>query len=390
MRLRFRHLAAAGLLVLPACERDTLIVVGDPPGQPRDLEGRYEWVLEGFTGGNPVGYPAAVLTWLPPTRWNEEPFRVYGRRAGGSSYFLLATVTSCSVDGCTYVDRNVAHGETYDYYVATVNERTGQETDSAFRETVHIPGYNRPAAPVQGQAVALDGALYLRWQDGGNGQNLSRYIVYLTRIDHDPYLYHMGETDATGFLDLRTQNGALYGYRVAAVDTLGHVGALGAEFTGIPRPDVTGELIYAHGGNPAASGFRFVSDESLDPIVSGTSPSAQWRFETGAGGWRIVPMGATRVTEYPGRTTALVCGPGADANCRAASVAPTTGYQTAPIAVAPEFSYVFQVTGDDGQTHYGVVRVQLLGSDQNGRDLMIFDWAYQLRPNEPRLDRTGG
>jgi hypothetical protein len=33
--------------------------------------------------------------------------------------------------------------------------------------------------------------------------------------------------------------------------------------------------------------------------------------------------------------------------------------------------------------------VQLLGSDGAGHDLMIFDWAYQTLPNEPRLDRAG-
>jgi hypothetical protein len=43
------------------------------------------------------------------------------------------------------------------------------------------------------------------------------------------------------------------------------------------------------------------------------------------------------------------------------------------------------VIGDDGLAHYGVIRVALLGSDQNGDDLMIFDWAYQLQPGNPAL-----
>jgi hypothetical protein len=52
--------------------------------------------------------------------------------------------------------------------------------------------------------------------------------------------------------------------------------------------------------------------------------------------------------------------------------------------VSPEFSYVFRVPTAQGPRH-GVVRVTMLGQDQNGRDLMIFDWAYQTRVNEPRL-----
>jgi hypothetical protein len=390
MRLKLRHLAAAGLVLLPACESTPTVIGGDRPGAPRDLEVEYRWELEGFSGAEPVGHPAVAVTWLPPQQWNDEPFRVYARRADGSSFFLVATVTSCTVDGCTYLDRNVAHGRTYEYFVATVNERTGEETESAYRDAVLVPAYSRPAAPVGGNAVALDGSLFLRWTDGGNGGNLSRYIVYLTRIDDQAYLYHMGETDATGFLDLRTQNGHRYGYRVAAVDTLGHVGALGAEFDGVPRPDFRGELVFAHAGAPTASGFRFVESEAIDPIVGGTGANAHWRFEADAAGWRVVPLNGVRVTEYPGRTTALVCGPGADDGCRAAEVAPASGYGTAAVEVQPEFSYVFQVPAAGGAVNYGVIRVQLLGTDQQGRDLMIFDWAYQLVPNEPRLDRQGG
>jgi hypothetical protein len=384
-----RYAAVSALALLAAgCDDDPIIIGGDPPGAPRDLAARFEWVFEGFTGtGQPVGHPVAELTWLPPSDWDEEPFRVYGKRTSSTNFFLIATVTSCTVEGCVYRDANVAPGVSYEYYVATVNEATNEETTSEFREEVFIPNANVPAAPVADSAVGLDNAAYVRWTDGGNGENLAKFRVFLTRIDGTAYLYQAGETDATGFLDLRAENGHRYGYRVAAVDTMGHVGALSAEMIAVPRPDRTAELVYAHADDPTQSGFRFASDESANPILAGTSAQAQWRLETDGSGWRIVPLNGTQVVEFPGRTTALVCGPGADADCRAASVAPTTGYQTTPIAVSPEFSYVFRVTGSDGQPHYGVVRVTLLGEDQDGNDLMIFDWAYQLVANEPRLDR---
>jgi hypothetical protein len=73
----------------------------------------------------------------------------------------------------------------------------------------------------------------------------------------------------------------------------------------------------------------------------------------------------------------------------AATRAPTAGYSSAPIAVNPEFSYIFRVTGGDGQIHFGVIRASILGSDGAGHDLMIFDWAYQSLANEPRLSRSG-
>ena len=51
----------------------------------------------------------------------------------------------------------------------------------------------------------------------------------------------------------------------------------------------------------------------------------------------------------------------------------------------PQTTYVLRVVGDDGALHYGTVRVTLLGFDQEGAALMIFDWAYQLQAGNPNL-----
>jgi hypothetical protein len=392
--LLFSALAAAALLA--ACGRDHTFVDGGPagpaPAAPTNLTAQPRWILEGFTaGGQPSGYAAVDLAWDPPSAWSSsEVFRVYGRRAGESGFFLIATVTSCTTSGCVYRDRNVTAGQTYEYYVATTNESSNQETATEFRESVLVAPASTPAAPLADSAVALDNAAYLRWRDGGAGASLWKYVVYLTRIDNTTYLYGLGETDGRAFLDSRATNGHVYGYRVAAVDTSEHVSALSPEITVAPRPDASGELINSFQTNAALSGFRFQTSEATDPIVAGTSPTAQWRLEHDATGWHIVPLNGTALLEYPGgRTTALTCGPGSDANCRAVTRAPVAGYQTTPVAVNAEYSYVFRVTGSDGQPHYGVIRVQLLGSDGAGHDLMIFDWAYQTLPNEARLDRMG-
>jgi hypothetical protein len=379
---------AGGLMLAAACsdDPDVILVPGDPPGEPRDLFARYEWVLEGFDGTNAVGHPVVELAWLPPSGWDDEVFRVYGKRASSNDYSLIATVTSCTTAGCVYRDRNVAPGTSYDYYVATYDERSNQETTSEFSELVGVPAAARPSAPTAPQSVGLDGGVFLSWTPAASSAgNTSKYLVYLTHLDGDEFSYAVGETDGTGFLDQRAENGSEYGYRIATVDTLGHVSNLSAETFAIARPDFSGELIYAFADSAALSGFRFRGDESENPIVSGSSASAHFRLESGAGGYRIVPLNGAQVVEF-GFTTALTCGPNADAGCTAARTAPTTGYTTAPIPVDAEYSYVFRVTGDDGQLHYGVVRIALLGSDQNGNDLAVFDWAYQLQPNTPRLE----
>ena len=52
---------------------------------------------------------------------------------------------------------------------------------------------------------------------------------------------------------------------------------------------------------------------------------------------------------------------------------------------------MLRVVGSDAQIHYGVIRVDLLGLDQNGDGIMIFDWAYQLQAGNPNLvEAIGG
>ena len=88
-------------------------------------------------------------------------------------------------------------------------------------------------------------------------------------------------------------------------------------------------------------------------------------------------------------TTALKCGVAADSTCQDWTTAPTVGYGTADVNVVPEFTYMFRVVGDDGQIHYGSVRVALVGSDQDGDDLIVFDWSYQTQADNPSLAPGG-
>lgn len=383
-----KWIVAACLLAAAACDSDPDVVIVDPgeaPGMPTDLFASYAWVLEDFQNGQPVGYPSVQVSWFPANDWDDEVFRVYGKRASDSGFTLIATVTSCTTLGCVYTDRNVQPGVQYEYYVAAYDESDDQETASDFRDVVAVPGSQRPAAPTSLDAVGLDNSAFVRWTaNPANPNSVSKYVVFLTSVDGEASLYQAGQTDGNGFLDLRAENGSRYGYRVATLDTLGHYSNLSSEVFVSPRPDFSGELIYAFADSAALSGFRFQPDEADNPLVAGTSASAHWRLESDNTGWRIVPLNGTQVTEW-GRTTALVCGPGADAGCTAPRTAPTAGYTTAPVAVDAEYSYVFRVTGSDGQPHFAVLRVTLLGTDQNGNDLMVFDWAYQTRPNEPQL-----
>jgi hypothetical protein len=381
MRSPLRWTLAA--LLLTGC--DSLL---DPDDrlEPREVGARYEWVEQGWTdnGTRPIGQPSVVVSWALPDAWGGEPFRVYARRAAQGGYFLAATVTSCGESVCRYSDLNVAPGESYDYFVAAVDERADQEVASeAVR--VEVPAHAAPGAPQGVTARGLDGAVWVRWT---RAQGVERYRVFLKQEGSGAVFVEVGETDGSSFLDTRASNGQRYGYQVSAVDTLGRTGVQSALATAVPRPDYHAELVYPTADDASRAGFQFVATpETQDPVLSGFSPAAQWRVERSGADLLLVPLGQTRVTagEF---TTALTCGPGSDADCVETSAAPAaSAFLATPVVASAGHSYVFRVTGGDGQPRYGKIRVQGRTTDSAGRSVLVFDWAYQLAPNEPALSR---
>lgn len=366
------HIGVLGLLVLVlACETDgeTLFVEPDVPAAPAGLSAFY--------------FDRAVhVTWELAAGWSGESFRVYSRRVTDADYFLIAEVTNCSGGLCSYTDVNVEPGVTYQYFVASVSA-DGTESASPFSVEVSVPFPTPPPTPASMEIVALDGAAFLRWSDESrSADDFSYYRIYLAGAQTD---FLLGETDSEGFLDLLAANGSTYTYYVTAVDGDGHESGAGPLASGTPRPDFHNEWLWTVEDLRGASGFRFRADESIDPVVSGSDPGRHFRLETdGAGSW-IVPGPGAEIHASAFATTALTCGPGADAGCVALEEAPLEGYLGTAVQALPQSTYVLRVVGDDGLTHYGAVRVTLLGRDQNGDRIMIFDWSYQLQPDNPSL-----
>ncbi|HSM05531.1 MAG TPA: hypothetical protein VK858_13015 [Longimicrobiales bacterium] len=363
-----------GALGLAACDSGTTIVVpgGGGPAAPVGLDVRY--------------YDrSVVVTWELSSAWNGEPFRVYAAPPG-LEWVMVAEVTNCSAGLCSYTDVNIEAGATYDYYVAAVGfDGSESATTEAIRIT--IPAYTPPPVPGGMEVVALDGANYLRWDDRArDASDFSFYRVYLY-LDGESFL--LGETDSEGFLDELAENGLTYEYFVTALDEYGHESDGGGSAWGTPRPDFHGEYLYDYFAVPALSGFIFQEDESFDPVVPGTDLSRHFRFETDASGWWLVP--GPGVTVYPQgfETSALKCGPGADAYCVALDEAPSSGYVSADLGLQTQTTYVLRVPGADNQLRYAALRVQVLGFDQNDDPLMIFDWSYQLQPGNPALSPVG-
>lgn len=365
---------AVSVMSLAACQ-DDIVYVDDSgtPAAPRAVAASY--------------YAGSVnVTWELAPGWDGEAFRVYSRRVTDSEWFFIAEVTSCAQDLCLYEDINVLPGETYEYLVSAVND-AGVETDAATIVEVFVPEPIAPPIPDATSVIALDGALYLTWGTASRAaDDFSHYKVYL---DDGGTALLLGETDSEGFLDLLAVNGETSAYFVTSVDADGHESQGSVLGEGTPRPDFHGELVYDHADVPSSSGFLFTSDESIVPVVDGTNfADFDFRLERDAGGWWMVLGDGAEVHQNGFATTALKCGVGADADCVDVSVAPTSGYVASDMQLLTETSYVLRVVGADGLDHYGVIRVTHLGVDQDGNDLMIFDWAYQLQADNPNLSPT--
>ena len=367
-RVAVRYLVM--VLALVGCDDDFIVGV-DAPAAPNDVEASY------YAG-------VVTVSWGLAPAWNGEAFRVYSRRVTDADYFLIAEVTSCASGLCSYEDANVLEGQTYEYYVSAVDFDTGIETASEHSAEVFVPAAIGPPAPNAFRVVALDNANYLAWGDGSReAGDFSHYQVYLDDGTGTEFL--LGETDSEGFLDLLAENGATYSYFVTAVNTDGHESSASLTAQGTPRPDFHGQWLYDHFGQPALSGFRFAEDENTDPIVSGTSLERHFRLEVDEQGWWLV-LGPQSVIYPVGfETTSLKCGVAADADCVDVTSAPTSGYVTLDMLLEAQASYVLRVIGNDGEAHYGVIRLDLLGYDQDNNALMIFDWAYQVQVGNPDL-----
>lgn len=366
------------ILVLTACHDEVIFVddVGDDiPAAPRALAASY------YAG-------AVTVSWELAPAWNGEAFRVYARRVTDPDFFFIAEVTSCIGGVCSYVDANVSAGQTYEYYVSAVSPTSGIETATASSVAVFVPVPTAPPVPDAPLVIALDDANYIHWGAAARAAgDFSHYKVYQ---DAGGSSFLLGETDSEGFLDLLAANGETYAYFVTSVDTDGHESQGSVVAEGTPRPDYSGEWVYDFfSAQPQLSGFRFVADEFTNPILPGGDPARHFRLETDVDGWWLVPGPGTTIHQAGFPTTSLKCGVAADASCVDVSVAPSGNYAAADVSLTSQESYVLRVIGDDGQIHYGVIRVEMLGFDQNDA-IMIFDWAYQLQAGNPSLAPPAG
>lgn len=360
-------LSALAVVGLAAC--DSSLAPYEDVAPPVNLEGDY--------------YNRGVdLLWEMHGEWHGEPFRVYGKEDTSPEYLLIAEVTSCASGQCVYRDINVSPEVQYEYYVAAVDTETGAEAASAHSVEVYVPSPQPPPAPTSLDAVALDGAVYLHWPDDGSAaDDFAVYRVYTVSRE----IYLLGESDSPAFLDAFVDNGTTYEYFVTSVDDLGHESRGSQLVSATPRPDYTGELVYAYSDVPGESGFRFQETDRTQAVIDGDSRDRHFRIYVDDDRLWFGLGERVRVHAQTRATSALACGPGADPDCISWDEAPTTGYLEEDLAIEAGYTYIFHVPGDDGEMRYGAVRVTHFSSCPDDDRFVIFDWAYQTQAGNPHL-----
>lgn len=186
------------------------------------------------------------------------------------------------------------------------------------------------------------------------------------------------------------ENGQTATYYITSVDDQGHESDASEPASCTPRPDYAGEVIYAYGDVPGQSGFRFQEAEHYEAVISGNSRDRHFRIESDVDGLWIVPGAGVRIHPESRWTSSLKCGPGADVDCLSWEIAPLTGYAGATMSLTPGHTYMFRVPGEDGEVRFGAIRASVTGYDQDGSEVVVFDWAFQTQPGNPRMNTAGG
>ena len=364
-------LVVAAAMCLGACDGRQVGV--EEPAPPRNLDGDY--------------YSRGVdLWWELDDQWDGEAFRVYGKRTSDTEYFFIAEVTSCAGGLCVYRDINVSPDLLYEYYVASVNPETAMEGASPYSVKVFVPFPVPPPIPADVEAVALDDAVYLRWSDNSSvDEDFSVYRVYFAGADED---YFLGETDSPGYIDFLAENGKTRAYYITSVDDHGHESDASRVVESTPRPDYTGEVMYAYQDVPKSSGFRFQESDDYEAVMDGNDADRHFRIEFDDGRYWFAPGPRAYINRVSVQTSALKCGPGADPDCVSWEKAPTSGYLSEDVHLETGFTYMFYVPGDDEEMRYGAVRPSLAGTCPD--HFVIFDWAYQTQAGNPGLSPPKG
>lgn len=365
--------ALSGLVVLVACQPGDLY--GPGAGLPAPTGLSYQVEPSGVPG-EPAG---VVLRWDDSSNPDLDGWNVYGRDGTSGNWLLRGTTISNSWHD---------NGQPYLQYYVTAIGIDNSESDQS--QIVTVDERLALAKPNSLTSVSLNGAIALVWSDNAytaDPDGFAHYRVYSASYDIDRDLCGTtwkleGTTVAPEFRVGAMANGVARCFAVAAISIEGFESLWSPKRGDTPRPDARNVAVTVRQANDQSAGFRFwrdldgdgkVQPTELGRTLPGGSPEADFAADRDANG---------RIYLTPTRqgTSVALYGNHPVGDLTEIDLAPTNGYSRTPVEAVPGWGYVFQMAAADQFYRYGAVRVSHVG-----RDLIIFDWAFQTDPGNPEL-----
>lgn len=330
------------------------------------------------TPGIPMGL---VLHWNDDGNPDLAVWHVYSRGSQGENFGLRGSTTSNS-----FHDVGVPHLE---YYVTAEDVRGDESGPSPIivvDERLALP------APTQLSPTSLDGAIALVWNDNAfqaDPQGFSHYRIYSTGYDLDAGLCDIrwaleGTTVAPEFVASALTNGSPRCFGISSATIEGWESLWSPIVHDTPRPDARNRVLYARQVDDVNAGFRFWQDLNGDGVSqaqelglagAGSDPSMDFTVDQTASGLFLTPVRVGTGVEF------YAAGPVEDLT--SIDFAPVQQYQATTIQALAGWGYVWAMDGGDGFARFGSMRVTHVG-----RDLIIFDWGFQVDPGNPELLRA--
>ena len=374
--MRVAPLVPIVLVIAAACEPQGFFDTDSGPvASPTNLN----YVVE--PSGTPGAPDGVVLRWNDDGDPDLAVWHVYSRGNRGDSFGLRGSTTSNS-----FHDVGIPHLE---YYV-TAEAFDGSESSPSPILVID----ERLALPAVSQLVpaSLDGAVALVWADNAfetDPMGFSHYRVYSSRFDLDVGICLdewalEGTTVAPEFVASALANGVPRCFGISSVTVEGWESLWSPLVHDTPRPDARNQVLYARQVDDTRAGFRFWSDLNGDRtaqdgelglVGSGSDLGMDFALEQNGAQMLLVPQRSGTGVEF------YAAGPVEDLT--SIDFAPNQLYQAAAIEALTGWGYVWAMDGGDGFARFGSLRVTHVG-----RELIIFDWAFQTDPGNPELLRT--
>lgn len=210
-----------------------------------------------------------------------------------------------------------------------------------------------------------------------NEPDLAGYVVYRSLRELEDYeeIAEISDPKASSYVDTGVENGITYYYAVSSFDLKGNESDLSPEIVDdTPRPAGKNIRLGDYFLEPARSGFDFSHPEK------GAVP-----FESGGVDIYFGVDPEVRVPYIYSDNDTIMQDLGFTESMDEVDASPTKGFTTLFVEAIIGHTYTFSTP--DG--HYAKLRVTDLFMDWGEEDIreawVVFDWAYQLQPDNPEL-----